>query len=404
MISFFNPHALIALVLIPLAYFLYGRAKPESIRVPSILIWKRAAKNTLGANEVERKVDIKLLLYLAAIFTGILAISRPVIVHSAAAPAVYREDSAAPSSESFLAITNAFVSQSEELYVWVSSTKSRNVSDDADNAVLETDLGAGSVRRTVTVGPERTARVNMGTLSGSPDTIKISLSEIDGLSLDSTTLSKSEGPHVIHIFGRRDRYLEKALLAIPRAEVKNAWGRSPDAGPAVFVETSIDFLPPGDVAVINPGGKIGPVTIEGKKSVDRLTVEDPDEALLEGVNVKRMGVREVLTGSFPEETKTIVSAGGMPVIATMPNRGGRLLYVGFDMLGGDFHDYPSFPIFWYNFFGGGVTSYSVDQLPGNTIRPAAQPAAVAEEKDLSPLFLILMLAAIAGIWSVGFKT
>lgn len=313
MINLYNPVALIALVLIPLAYFLYKKTRSEPVRVPSILIWKRAAAHVPVESEAGRKVDVRLLLYLAAILAGILAITRPVIVYPSAA---------------------------------------------------------------------------VDAVSGGHDIMQT----------DDAAPPESEDPRVIHVFGRSDRYLEKALRAIPRTEVRNIWGEQSGAAPAVFVETSCDSLPPGNVAVINPKGKIGPVTIKGRKRVDRIVIERPDEPLLEGVDAERMGVMEVLTGRFPKEMKVIVSAGGMPVIATMPNKGGKLLYVGFDMLGGNFRAYPSFPIFWYNFFGG--------QSSWDTTFPAARPAPVpeAEEKDLSPIFLLLMLAAIAGIWSVGVRS
>lgn len=224
-------------------------------------------------------------------------------------------------------------------------------------------------------------------------------------SIDGTVPApEDEAPRVIHVCGVRDRRLERALGAIPRTKVRNVWGGLPESGPAVLLAADCDSLPKGDVAVINPRERAGPITIEGKRSVDRLVIEDPGHPLLEGVDVKRMGVREVLVGSFPQDLKVIVSAGGMPVVAVMPNRGGRLLYLGFDMSGSEWHAYPSFPIFWYNFFALGNhrpgDESGLPSEPGVSAggTRAELPAPRMEERNLSPVFLVLMLASIAGLW------
>ena len=305
-----NPLALLGLILLPAVYFLYWKTLRIPVRVPSVMLWRKAGGRSDGVRGVERKFDIRLLLYLAAILAGVLAASRPVIKHQGLAPA----------------------------------------------------------RNAVVVGKE-------------------------GFATDSGE------QRVVRTYGVRDRYLEKALRAILHVETEDVWDGEPESGPAVLMGVSCDRLPTGDIAVINPKGKIGPITIEGKRGITRLVVEEPGHPLLEGVDVKRIDIKEVLVGSFPEELKALISADGIPVIAVMPNGSGTLLYVGFNMAETEWHAYPSFPIFWCNFFGRPAREVSVG---ASLSRPRAGTSVGARNRDanLSWVFLVLMLAAIAGLWTL----
>ncbi len=304
-----NPLALLGLLLLPATYLLYTRMRKEPVRIPSVLIWKKVSRVGDSARAAERRTDIRLFLYLAAILAGVLAVSRPVI----------RRESAEISP------------------------------------------------------PRKTTAVK-----------------------EAVLVPANKEQRIILVLGVRDRRLERALGAIPHTEVRNVWGEPPENGPAVLTGVTCDKLPEGDVAVINPKKRAGPITIEGKRPAGKLVVEDPGHPLLEGVDVKRMDVKEVLVGSFPDKLKVLISADGMPVVAVMPKSGGRLLYLGFDMSVSQWHAYPSFPIFWYNFFGREdevQTALSVDR---KDISPRFSPE--SGETDLSRVFLVLMLAAIAGIW------
>lgn len=310
MIALDNSLALLGLVLLPAVYLLYSKMLRVPVRVPSVLLWRKAGGSSGVVRVAERKFDIRLLLYLSAILAGVLAASRPVI------------------------------------------------------------------RRQVPPLEQNAAVVNK------------TVSAVD-----------SEVRRVVRIYGVRDRHLEKALRAISHVETKDVWGGEPKSGPAVLMGVSCDRLPMGDIAVINPKGKVGPITVEGKRRITRLVVEDPDHPLLEGVDVNRIDIKEVLVGSFPEELKSLISADGIPVVAVMPNGGGTLLYLGFDMSKTEWHTYPSFPIFWYNFFGRKnevQTALSADQTG---IGPRFSSESL--NTDLSWLFLVLMLAAIAGLWLSG---
>lgn len=310
MIGLNNPLALLGLLLLPAMYLLYTRMRREPIRVPSVLIWKRVGRVSDGARGAERRADIRLFFYLAAVLAGLLAVSRPVIRHE-------------------------------------------------------------STRISL---PQDTTSVS--------EAVSVAEGEVQSV--------------VILVSGVRDRRLERALSAIPHTKVRNIWGEPPGNGPAVMVAAACDRLPEGNVAVINPRKRAGPITIEGKRPAGKLVVEDPDHPLLEGVDVKRMDVKEVLVGSFPDELKVLISADGMPVVAVMPKAGGSLLYLGFDMSASQWHAYPSFPIFWYNFFG----RENKVQADFTADRKGINPRSSLEsrETNLSWLFLILMLAAIAGLW------
>ncbi len=309
MIGLNSPLALLGLLLLPAMYLLYTRMRREPIRVPSVLIWKRVGRVSDGARGAERRADIRLFFYLAAVLAGVLAVSRPVIRHE--------------------------------------STR----------------------------------------ISLPQDTTSVS---------EAVSDAESEVQRVILVLGVRDRRLERALSAIPHTKVRNVWGESPGNGPAVIVSVACDRLPEGNVAVINPRKRAGPITIEGKRPAGKLVVEDPDHPLLEGVDVKRMDVKEVLVGSFPDELKVLISADGMPVVAVMPKAGGSLLYLGFDMSVSQWHAYPSFPIFWYNFFGKGNLGPADFTAHRHGISPRS--SLESRETNLSWLFLVLMVAAIAGLW------
>jgi hypothetical protein len=259
----------------------------------------------------------------------------------------------------------------------------------------------------------------MGEIPESAETIRVTLSPEDALAADNIVkIVKTEGPAVIRVCGRRDARLDKALAAIPGVEVRNMWGDLPEKGPAVILGTGSATLPAGDVAVVNPLGRAGPIVIEGRKAVAGLTVDAPGDPLLESVPVKDLDVKEVLTGRFPAELRTLVSAGGLPVIATMSNAGGRLLYLGFDISAGSWHTHPSFPIFWYNFFGKGATRYRPEGILAawesdlrtkegvreGGVKPGGDADGAQEkqvEKELSALFLVIMIAATAGLLFSG---
>ena len=50
MITLSNPLALLGLLLLPATYLLYTRMRREPVRVPSVLIWKRAGGKGEGAD------------------------------------------------------------------------------------------------------------------------------------------------------------------------------------------------------------------------------------------------------------------------------------------------------------------------------------------------------------------
>jgi len=309
------------------------------------------------------------------------------------------------------AIANAFVSETGELVVWVRNfgSRSREVAVTVDAGQANTLRGRGRTE------PGATLRIRVGTIPESADSVKVTLSPEDALSADNgITITKTEGPAVIRVCGRRDARLEKALAAIPGVEVRNAWGDVPEKGPAVIFGTGCTSLPAGDVAVVNPLGKAGPILIEGRKAVAGVSVDAPGNPLMESVPVKDLDVKEVLTGRFPAELRPVVSAGGLPVIATMSNAGGRLLYVGFDISSGSWNTRQSFPIFWYNFFGRAATRYRAEGILAagesdlrtkegvieggeETLRPEKR----VREKDLSALFVLIMIAATAGLLFSG---
>jgi hypothetical protein len=260
-----------------------------------------------------------------------------------------------------------------------------------------------------TVGPDETLRIRLGPVPESSKIIRVTLFPDDALPADNVvTVSRTEGAGVIKIYGRRDPRLEKALKAIPGVEVRNVWGDPPNIGPAVILGTGCPSLPSGDIAVVNPLGRAGPITVEGRRAARTLVVDAPNDPFLESVPVKDLDVKEVLFGRFPKELRSLISADGLPVVATMPNAGGRILYVGFDISSGGWHTRASFPIFWYNFFGRGQKGYRIDGLldssesdlrsKAGVVEGGAEnapPASQTKERDLSPFLLLVMIAATA---------
>ncbi|MFC1671774.1 BatA and WFA domain-containing protein [Planctomycetota bacterium] len=309
------------------------------------------------------------------------------------------------------AISRVFVTRSGELYAWVG-----NFSGASRDVILKADLGeGGEVERRNTIEASGTVRVSLGTIPKSAGTITIRLLPDDALPADNAVVvSRTESPSVIRLYGRRDQHLEKALSVIPGVEVRNAWGDHPDKGPAVLSGTGCASLPDGNVVVINPWGRAGMIVAEGRKAVDRITVDAPDDPILASVPVEDMDVREVLVGRFPKELRSIVSADGIPVVATMSRPNGTLVYLGFDVSAGDWHTRPSFPIFWYNVFGRLAWRYRPDSLldPGESdLRSTSgeishgmedgSQAVGQTEKDCSPFLLILMIGATAALWFSG---
>jgi hypothetical protein len=323
----------------------------------------------------------------------------PFVISSVGAPA----DNAA--------ISNAFVSEAGELAVWV-----RNFGNRSRQVTVTGETGQGkALRGSGRAEPGATLRIRMGTIPESAGRVKVTLAPEDALSADNTvTIAKAEGPSVIRVYGRRDARLEKALGSIPGVEGRNAWGDLPEKGPAVILGTGCASLPTGDVAVVNPLGRAGPIVIEGRKTAAALSVDAPGNPLMESVPVKDLDVKEVLAGRFPDGLRSVVSAGGLPVIATMPNAGGRLLYVGFDISSGSWHTRKSFPIFWYNFFRQGAARYrpegilaawESDLRTKEGVREGGAEPAPSEkrtrEKDLSALLVLIMIAATAGLLFSG---
>ncbi len=310
-----NPWSLLGLVLLPAVYLLYVHAQRLPVRVPSVLLWKRAAGSP-WKRQSRRQFDFLLLCYLAAVLAGVLAASGPVLRRS------------------------------------VSPEK-------------------GPPVRAVASGPDSRPSV--------PETRS----------------------NVVSVYGVTCAPLEKALRSIPGLRLKHVRGVVPVRGPAAIVGIGAQILPVGDVALVNPVGRAGAITITGKRPAVELIVEDPDHPLLEGVDITRLNVSEVLTGNFPAELKVLVSSGGVPVIGVMPGREGTVLYVGFDIVRGTWPTHPSFPIFWHNFFGS-ADSFRVEKNPNagemDVLEKAGKGRGTAGqgivETDFTPVFLLAMLAAI----------
>ena len=314
-----NPWSLLGLVLLPTVYLLYVHAQRLPVRVPSVLLWKRAAGGERPRKRRSRRqFDFLLLCYLVAVLAGVLAASGPVLRRSV--PRAKRVPAPAVAVES-----------------------------DSGPSVPETHS------------------------------------------------------NVVSICGVTCAPLERALRSIPGLRLKHVRGAIPVRGPVAIVGIGVQVLPAGDVALVNPVGRAGGITITGKRPAVELIVEDPDHPLLEGVDITRLNVSEVLTGSFPAELKVLVSSGGLPVIGVMPGRGGTVLYVGFDIVRGAWPTHPSFHIFWHNFFGS-ADPFRIEKTPdagemgilekAGKSRDAAGQRVV--ETDLTPIFLLLMLVAIMG--------
>jgi hypothetical protein len=306
-----------------------------------------------------------------------------------------------------LAITNVFVSGTREIYVWVS-----NFGSAAAPATVEAGWGTRTLRASADTVPGGAVRILLGTIPDGVETIRITLSPDDALPADNTaTLSRRRLPTAVTIVGRQDRHLEKALGAIPGVEVKHLWEGTIERGPAVLLGTACPSLPEGDVAVVNPAGRCGPLNVVKPRPAGKIAVQSPDSELLEAVDIASMDITNVLDGNFPPELKTLVSADGIPAIATMPKEGGTLLYVGFDVSQGNWHTRPSFPIFWYNFFGRSGRGYSTEGLIGEEESNLMSAAGVISrgtereiprrriaEKDLSGYFAVVLLMAAVALW------
>ncbi|HUT35427.1 MAG TPA: BatA and WFA domain-containing protein [Planctomycetota bacterium] len=221
------------------------------------------------------------------------------------------------------------------------------------HVVFEARLGPAAVLDAYVAGP-----------AGAPDDL-----EAD----DRAWLARS-APRVRVAWVGDDCYtLRRALAIQDGVELADLAEPPPEAVPrgfdlAVYYHAAPRALAGGSVVVVAPrapvgGLRPGPLAEAGPASVVART--DP---LLAAVQLEGVALGRVPRPELPAGFRTLVAAGGVPVIGRWREGGATLTYVGTDPAASDWPLDPSFPIFWANLVSG-ATGQGLEAGALASVRP-----------------------------------